>query len=195
NGFVRGLTDGVVERFLGIPYAAPPVGDLRWQAPVEEVSWMGIRDATKPGCRCVQAKQDKSNPGRKSVAGNEDCLYLNIYRPALRRSGALPVLLYIHGGSNQSGSGSDYDASAMAMKGIVVVTINYRLGAFGFLALPSLDAESGEPSSGNFGFMDQQAAIRWVHRNILGFGGDPAEVAVGGESAGGVDLCAQMTSP
>jgi len=154
------------------------------------VSWSGIRDATKAGYVCVQRK-----PGGKSIAGEEDCLYLNIYRPALRESGLLPALLYFHGGGNQYGAGSDYDSSAIASKGIVVVTINYRLVAFGFLALPSLDAESGEPSSGNFGLMDQQAAMRWVHENIRGFGGNPDEVTVGGESAGGIDISAHLTSP
>ncbi len=189
DGFVRGQTNGMVDKFLGVPYAQPPVGVLRWKAPVETVTWSGVRAAMKPGGVCVQRK-----PGAKAMAGQEDCLYLNVYRPSRRDSGLLPVLVYIHGGSNQYGAGSDYDPSAMVAAGIIVVTINYRLGAFGFLALPSFDTETGEPSSGNFGFMDQQAALRWVHENIRGFGGNPDQVTLGGESAGGIDICAHLTS-
>ncbi|HEX6546173.1 MAG TPA: carboxylesterase family protein, partial [Bryobacteraceae bacterium] len=129
--------------------------------------------------------------------GSEDCLYLNVYRPAdVGRGELLPVLIFIHGGLNHRDSGNDYDPSEMVAKEhIVVVTINYRLNVFGFLALPSLDHEAHDTSSGNFGFLDQQAALRWVHQNILGFGGNPGNVTVQGESAGGIDLCAHLTSP
>jgi para-nitrobenzyl esterase len=186
NGPMRGISDGKVDQFLGIPYAAPPVGDLRWKAPAAASSWSGVRDAVRAGSQCVQ-----------SSGGDEDCLYLNVYRPAgTTRSQKLPVLIFIHGGGNQQGSGDLYDPSELVVKTqIIVVTINYRLNVFGFMALPSLDAEAGEPSSGNFGLMDQQAAMRWVQGNIHGFGGDPLNVAIGGESAGGIDICANLVSP
>lgn len=191
RGFLVGQTDGKVDRFLSVPYAAPPIGDRRWKAPVEPRPWYGVRGATTFASKCPQ-----SSLAGGPVAGSEDCLYLNIYRPSGARFGSLlPVLVFIHGGSNVDGAGSDLDPSAIAARNILVVTFNYRLGVFGFLSHPSLDAETGEPSSGNFGLMDQQAAIRWVRRNILAFGGDPRAITVGGESAGGIDLCAQLTSP
>ena len=163
SGFVRGQTDGQVDQFLGIPYAAPPVGELRWKAPVRPQGWSGIRDATTMGNECTQLQNVK---GGQEVDGSEDCLYLNVYRPAnTAPRPLLPVLIFIHGGLNHRGSGNDYDPRAMAAKtGIVVVTINYRLNVFGFLALPSLDNEAGSPSSGNFGLLDQQAAMEWVQR-------------------------------
>jgi para-nitrobenzyl esterase len=186
QGRVVGVSNGKVDHFLGIPYAAPPVGDLRWKAPAEAPRWHGVRDAIQQGSECMQ-----------SSGGSEDCLYLNIYRPAGAKPGeALAVIVFIHGGSNQQGSGNDYDPSEwVANTGIIVVTINYRLNVFGFLALPSLDAEAVEPSSGNYGLMDQQAAMRWVNANILAFGGDPHSVTIQGESAGGIDVCANLVSP
>ena len=186
NGLMRGISDGKVDQFLGIPYAAPPVGDLRWKAPADAPSWSGVRDAVRAGRQCVQ-----------SSGGDEDCLYLNVYRPfGTTRDQKLPVLIFIHGGGNQQGSGDLYDPSNLvAQTGTIVVTINYRLNVFGFLALPSLDAEAGEPSSGNFGLMDQQAAMRWVQINVHAFGGDPLNVTIGGESAGGIDICAHLVSP
>ncbi|HEY3841237.1 MAG TPA: carboxylesterase family protein [Bryobacteraceae bacterium] len=193
-GFIRGQTDGQVDRFLGVPFAAPPVGDLRWKAPSPPQSWSGIRDATVPASECTQLQNTKNG---QVVTGSEDCLYLNIYRPANARPRQLiPVFVFIHGGLNHRDSANDYDPTEMVAKtGIIVVTIDYRLNVFGFLALPSLDSEAGEPSSGNFGLLDQQAALRWVRDNILGFGGDPTNVTVGGESAGGIDLCANLASP
>jgi para-nitrobenzyl esterase len=187
QGLVQGISSGVVDQFLGIPYAAPPVGELRWKAPVEAGSWSGVRDAVRQGSECMQ-------PGG---SGREDCLYLNIYRPAdASPDDLLPVIIFIHGGSNQQGTGNSYHpAQWVANTKVIVVTINYRLNVFGFLALPSLDAESGEPSSGNFGLMDQQAAMRWVNANIRGFGGDPDNITIGGESAGGIDVCANLISP
>jgi para-nitrobenzyl esterase len=192
--FIRGQTDGQVDRFLGVPFAAPPVGDLRWKAPSPPASWAGIRDATQPASDCIQLQGHKGGQG---VIGSEDCLYLNIYRPAGSRPRRLiPVFVFIHGGLNHRDSANDYDPSEMVAKtGVIVVTINYRLNVFGFLALPSLDNEAGNPSSGNFGLLDQQAALRWVHDNILGFGGDTNNVTVGGESAGGIDVCANLASP
>ena len=187
EGRIVGFSDGKVDRFFGIPYAGPPVGELRWKAPVEASSWQGVRDMVQQGSQCVQP----------NAAGSEDCLYLNVYRPAgTKRGDSLPVILFIHGGGNQQGSGNDYDPSDWVNNtGIIVVTINYRLNVFGFLALPSLDAEAGEPSSGNFGLMDQQAAMQWVHGNIRGFGGDDTNITLQGESAGGIDICAHLVSP
>ena len=187
QGLILGVSDGSVDLFLGIPYAAPPVGDLRWKAPAAAANWPGVRDAIRQGSQCFQPGGD----------GSEDCLYLNIYRPANPPpSPLLPVILFIHGGGNQQGSGNDYDPSAWVAKtGIMVVTINYRLNVFGFLALPALDAEIGEPSSGNYGLMDQQAAMRWVSANIAAFGGDPQNVTLQGESAGGIDICGNLISP
>ena len=186
QGLVMGLSDGTVDQFLGIPYAAPPAGDLRWKAPVEAPSWPGVRDAIHQGSECIQ-------PG----GGSEDCLYLNIYRPANAKPWQpLPVIVFIHGGNNQQGTGNDYVPTEWAANTpLVVVTINYRLNVFGFLALPSLDAEAGEPSSGNFGLMDQQAAMRWVKANIAAFDGDPLNITIQGESAGGIDICANLVSP
>jgi para-nitrobenzyl esterase len=187
HGRVKGFSDDKVDQFLGIPYAAPPVGNLRWQAPVDNAPWSELRDAIQKGSQCIQPNGD----------GSEDCLYLNIYRPAGAKAGqSLPVILFIHGGGNQQGSGNDFNPTDwVAGSGIVVVTINYRVNLFGFLSLPALDAEAGEPSSGNFGLMDQQAAMRWVKANIHAFGGDELHITLQGESAGGVDICANLISP
>jgi para-nitrobenzyl esterase len=194
RGFIRGQTDGPVDKFLGIPYAAPPIGDLRWRAPAPPRRWYGVRDAITPGSKCTQLANVS---GESQVVGSEDCLYLNVYRPANgQRRQLLPVLIFIHGGLNHRDSGNDYDPGEMVSKtDIIVVTLNYRLNVFGFLALPSLDGETGHPSSGNFGLLDQQAAMRWVHENILGFGGNPTNVTIEGESAGGIDVCANLASP
>ncbi|WP_321477622.1 carboxylesterase family protein [uncultured Paludibaculum sp.] len=195
RGFVRGQTDGGVDKFLGIPFAAPPVGELRWKAPVEPAKWTGVLDATKLASSCTQLSRGAA--GNQRVEGSEDCLYLNVYRPTRPGIGRpRPVIVFIHGGSNQRGSGAEYDPSEMVAKtGVVVVTVNYRLNVLGFLAPPSLDAEAGEPTSGNFGFQDQQAALRWVRSNIRAFGGDPSNVTVEGESAGGIDICAHLVAP
>jgi para-nitrobenzyl esterase len=193
-GFISGQSDGQIDKFLGVPYAAPPTGDLRWKAPQPAPGWSGIRDATALANECTQLQNSK---GGQVVAGSEDCLYLNVYRPAnTRRSQLLPVLVFVHGGLNHRDSGKDYDPTKMVSKtGIIVVTVDYRLNVFGFLALPSLDSEAGNSSSGNYGLLDQQAALRWVHQNILGFGGDPTNVTLAGESAGAIDTCANLTSP
>lgn len=191
QGQLRGRTDGTVDRFLGVPFAAPPVGDLRWKPPASPAKWTGIRNAFRLGDACVQMAR-----GGK-LEGSEDCLYLNVYRPAAQDVNLpKPVLVFIHGGSNQRGSGGEYDPSGMvAENGLVVVTVNYRLNVFGFLALPALDTEMGGPGSGNYGFQDQQAALRWVHDNIRSFGGDPNNVTVQGESAGAIDICAHLAAP
>lgn len=190
RGVVRGQTVGAVDQFLGIPYAAAPVGDLRWRAPQPAARWHGVREATTLGNACLQFT-DTVTPT------SEDCLYLNLYRPQKTRPGqSRPVLFWIHGGSNKNGSGNEYDPSEMVEKtGIIVVTINYRLNVFGFLSHPSLDAESDDGSSGNYGLLDQQAALRWVRDNIRAFGGNANHVTIAGESAGAEDVCANLASP
>lgn len=189
QGSLRGIEQHGVDRFLGVPYAAPPVGRLRWRPPRPALHWSGTRSATAPGAGCPQPGSDGT------VVGSEDCLHLNVYAPTRPASSPRPVMVWIHGGSFTSGAGSIYDGSALAARGYVVVTINYRLGALGFLGLPSLAAESSEHVSGQYGLMDQQAALRWVHRNAAAFGGDARNVTLFGESAGGASVCANLTSP
>ena len=194
GGLVRGTVGADFRAFLGIPFAAPPVGSRRWKAPEPAASWSGVRDATKFGSACAQAPGVfAANGGRGSTS--EDCLFLNVYTPVPVRHD-LPVLVWIHGGGFTAGSASQYDPAVLTAKGrAVVVTINYRLGPFGFLALPGLSAETRDRSSGNFGIQDQQAALRWVRRNVSHFGGDPDDVAIFGESAGGLSVCANLVSP
>jgi para-nitrobenzyl esterase len=175
---------GTVQTFMGIPYAAPPVGSRRWKAPQPAPAWTTPRDAALPGDVCPQVvlalfPVPGKNPG--DVQGDEDCLYLNVYAPrSASASSRLPVMVWIHGGAFTVGAGSDYDGSAQAEKyGLVVVTLNYRLGALGFLSLSSLDAGSQDGQSGNYGLQDQQAALKWVQRNVAAFGGDPAKVSIG----------------
>lgn len=191
NGLLRGGETAGVDSFLGIPYAAPPVAALRWQAPRPAPHWRGVRDATAYGNRCPAAA---GGNGPRSEA--EDCLFLNVQRPKGVHSGRkLPVYFWIHGGGLSNGSSNQHDGSLIVNRtGAVVVTINYRLGAFGFLAHPGLTAE-GRGQSGNYGLFDQQAALRWVKRNIAAFGGDPRQVTIGGESAGGWSVCANLTAP
>ena len=189
-GPVRGLIAGGARKFLGVPYAAPPTGDLRWKAPAPHASWTAAWDATRFRADCAQPSFVRGRPNHSS----EDCLYLNIYtpNPAGRN---LPVMFWIHGGSFLVGSGEDSDGSVLAAKGkVVIVTINYRLGAFGFLAHKALDAENPRHVSGNYGLLDQQAAMKWVQHNIGAFGGDPARVTIFGESAGGISVCLQLIS-
>jgi para-nitrobenzyl esterase len=192
SGAVQGESTGGVDQWLGLPYAAPPVGSLRWKSPVPAASWHGVRSAATLPPACPQLP---SGNGPRSE--NEDCLYLSIYRPAgVSRRARLPVLFWIHGGGLTTGSGNQHNGALMATTNhIEVVSINYRLGMFGFLALPSLSAESPSRASGDYGLQDQEAALRWVHRNIDGFGGDPRNVTIAGESAGGYSVCALMTSP
>jgi para-nitrobenzyl esterase len=181
--------------FKGIPYAAPPVGELRWKAPQPVQPWNGIRSIAEWGPRCVQSSRlGDLDPLNKRM--DEDCLYLNVWTPATSSSQSLPVMVWIHGGSNLNGAGSqpEFDGSRLASKGVVVVTINYRLDVFGFLAHPELTKESGTNSSGNYGLLDQIAALKWAQRNIRAFGGDPNRVTLFGESAGAFDVSLLMAS-
>jgi para-nitrobenzyl esterase len=196
GGVVRGssLSDGRIGVFKGIPYAAPPVGELRWQPPRPAAPWQDVRDATAFGPRCLQGRifddivfTDLS----------EDCLTLNIWTPMRAAKERLPVMVWIHGGGFQAGAGAEprHDGEAFARKGVVLVTFNYRLGVFGFLAHPELTRESSHKASGNYGLLDQVAALRWVQENIAAFGGDPKNVTIFGESAGSFAVSALMASP
>jgi para-nitrobenzyl esterase len=178
--------------FLGVPYAAPPVGNLRWKPPQPPREWNGTRDATQFGAACPQLPASWFPP----IAWSEDCLYLNVWTPRLSGSAKLPVLIYFHGGGNTQGySQMTPLGPALSPLGVVVVSANYRLGPFGFLAHPALTAESEHHSSGNYGLLDQLQALRWVRENISRFGGDPTQVTVIGQSAGAVDICLLMASP
>jgi para-nitrobenzyl esterase len=191
-GTVRGIVAPDHRLFAGIPYAAPPVGPLRWQPPAAAPAWAGVRDATDSGPRCIQDTSRDPDFGRSI---SEDCLTLNVWTPAAAGiSGEpRPVMVWIHGGAFVNGSGDIYGAARLAALGnIIVVTINYRLGALGFLAHPAL----GPPGAvGNYGLADQQAALHWVHDNIANFGGDPGKVTVAGESAGGMSVCDHLVAP
>jgi len=178
--------------FLGVPYAAPPVGDLRWRPPKPISAWMGTRKATEFGAACPQLPA-KWFP---NVGWNEDCLYLNVWTPQISLSAKLPVIVYFHGGSNTAGySQMTPLGPTLARLGVIVVSANYRLGPMGFLSHPALTAESEHHSSGNYGLLDQVEALKWVRENIQAFGGDPASVTVMGQSAGAVDICLLMASP
>jgi para-nitrobenzyl esterase len=191
DGAVRGVTAGAVGEFLGIPYAAPPTGNLRWRPPRPPAAWQGVRDATQFAPSCPQP----AGPFAPAGVFSEDCLYLNVYTPGLHSGdeGGLPVLVWIHGGGLTAEGSRNYDGAKLAAGGAVVVTINYRLGALGFLAHPALTSRPGGPA-GNYGLMDQQAALRWVQDNISRFGGDPGKVAIAGQSAGGLSVLAQLVS-
>jgi para-nitrobenzyl esterase len=186
-----------VRSFKGIPFAAPPVGDLRWREPQPVAKWSGVRKADEFGPRCMQRTGPGADYWFRSASASEDCLYLNVWTPAKSARERLPVLVYIYGGGFQNGDGSEprYDGAAMAAKGIVALTLNYRLGVFGFFAHPDLTAESPNRASGNQGFLDQAAALQWVQRNIAQFGGDPKRVTIAGESAGSISVSALMASP
>ncbi|MHA6782480.1 carboxylesterase/lipase family protein [Pseudonocardia saturnea] len=190
QGEVRGRTDGDVLRFTDLPYAAPPVGPLRWVDPQPAPPWAGVRDATGPGSRCPQAAATPGIPHATAASVDEDCLTVEVTVPAGTATGArLPVLVWLHGGGFSAGAGPDYDPRRLARAGLVVVTVNYRLGMLGFLALP------GPAGSGAFGLADQRAALGWVARNVAAFGGNPALVTLAGESAGADGVCAQLASP
>ncbi|HEX7340444.1 MAG TPA: carboxylesterase family protein [Rhodanobacteraceae bacterium] len=185
-----------LDEFKGVAYAAPPVGALRWKPPQPVKPWQGVRKADRFGPRCMQ-RSIYGDMVFRSNGMSEDCLYLNVWTPALQAGKKLPVLVYFYGGGFMAGDGSEprYDGASLAQKGIVTVTVNYRLGVFGFLALPALAAESSHHASGNYGLLDQAAALRWVHRNIAAFGGNPNEVTIGGESAGSMSVSALLASP
>ena len=195
-GALRGVAADGFEVFEGVPYAAPPVGAGRWKPPAEAAAWKGVRDAAAFGPACFQPKpRAGSIYAEPPVAMSEDCLSLNVWSPKGARKA--PILVWIHGGSLVSGASSEpmYDGAALAKRGIVVVSINYRLGVLGYLAHPELSAESPDGVSGNYGLLDQIAALRWIQRNIAAFGGDPANVTIAGESAGGLSVMYLMASP
>jgi para-nitrobenzyl esterase len=196
DGIVRGIETATTREFRGIPYAAAPVGDLRWRSPQRHAPWQGVLDTTQFANHCPQI----AGPfGQASTT--EDCLFLNVATPnrgpADQEPADLrPVMVWIHGGALVTGESNDYDATRLVEQGdVVVVTINYRLGTLGFLAHPTLTAESPDHTSGNYGLLDQQEALRWVQRNIRAFGGDPNRVTIFGESAGGLSVHAQLASP
>ena len=196
SGILEGFEENGVKKFLGVPFAQAPVGDLRWKAPQPVVAWEGVREA----------KQFGNDPMQPDIFGDmafrgpsrsEDCLYLNIWTTAKTTADALPVLIYFNGGGLMAGSGSEprYDGSSLAKEGVIGVTANYREGIFGFFAHPELTAASDYKGSGNFGFLDQVAAIKWVKENIEAFGGDPNRITIVGESAGSFSVSLLMCSP
>ncbi len=196
GGAVQGVAQNGLEVFKGIPYAAPPVGAGRWKPPAAPVAWTGVRDASKFGPACFQPPPRPNNLyNDPPEAMSEDCLSLNVWAPAKTKKA--PVLVWIHGGSLISGASSEgmYDGAALAKRGLVVVSINYRLGVLGYLAHPELSAESADHVSGNYGLLDQIAALKWVQANIAAFGGDPANVTIAGESAGGLSVMYLLASP
>jgi len=196
SGKLAGVTSGDVVSFKGVPFAKPPVGDLRWRSPQPVEPWAGVRAADKYGALCMQKINTKDN-GVGPPPASEDCLTLNVWRPLHAGKKPLPVLFWIHGGGlvNGSGTAALYDGSSLARRGVVVVTINYRLGRFGFFAHPALTAENPKGPLGNYGLQDQIAALEWVQRNITAFGGDPKQVTAFGESAGGVSVNHLMLAP
>lgn len=203
NGLVKGVINesNTVVSFKGLPYAAAPVGALRWRESQPFQSWEGIRDASKFGPSAIQKKAYSRNPHTSEFmvqdSISEDCLFLNIWTSAKTADDKLPVFVFIHGGGFNEGSGSVsvYDGEALAKKGIIVATFNYRLLALGFLAHPALSMESPNHSSGNYGFLDQLAALKWVQANIAFFGGDPKNVTIGGQSAGAMSVNQLVASP
>jgi para-nitrobenzyl esterase len=194
NGPVKGVETSDGREFLGIPYAAPPVGDARWMPPSAAPRWHGVLKATQFGNHCAQAASPFG-----LASQSEDCLFLNVFTPGddhgNKHSNGAPVMVWLHPGAFAVGESDDFDPSNLVGQGVIVVTLNYRLGALGFLAHPALSAESTVGSSGNYGLQDQQAALRWVQRNIDKFGGDPGNVTIFGESAGAVSVHAHMASP
>jgi para-nitrobenzyl esterase len=209
SGTLRGTKAGSVIAFRGIPYARPPVGELRWRPPEPPLPWQGVREAQQPGSACSQrtsglipffapmAEAYGSKFEQPPVKSSEDCLYLDVWVPEWPVKHALPVMVWLHGGSNTVGSGtqSTYNGDSLTRHGVLLVTLNYRLGAMGFFSHPDLTAESPHHSSGNYGLLDQLAALNWVKQNIAQFGGDPDNVTLFGESAGAIDAARLMTSP
>ena len=198
QGIIEGLYDTKtgLQHYFGIPFAKPPIGDLRWKAPQPPDNWKGVLSTKDFGPRPVQAIVF-GDMNSRSNGLSEDCLYLNVWTPAKRNTTGLPVLVYFFGGGFVAGDGSEprYDGASMAKKGIVVVTVNYRLNIFGFFAHPELSKEAPYKASGNYGLLDQHAGLKWVQKNIAAFGGDPKKVTIAGESAGSISVSAQMASP
>jgi para-nitrobenzyl esterase len=197
TGLLEGATAASgIREFKGVPFAAPPVGKLRWQPPQPVAEWTGVRPAKAFGPRAMQLPL-YGDMNFRSNGVSEDCLYLNVWTPAGSARERRPVLVYFYGGGFNAGDGSEprYDGESMARQGIVAVTVNYRLGVFGFFAHPGLTQESPNHASGNYGLLDQQAALRWVQQNIAAFGGDPQHVTIAGESAGSVSVSAQLAAP
>ena len=194
SGALEGVASGSGREWRGVPYAAAPVGALRFRRPAPAGSWSGVRSATSFGSACLQPDEFADDGSVATTFGSEDCLFLNVFAPfAAAASSRLPVMVHLHGGGNGFGAGSE-DASAFVSRGVIVVTLNYRLGALGFVGHPALSAEGGG-SSGEYGVLDQLAALRWVHDNIAAFGGNPANVTLFGFSAGSFDTVALMASP
>ncbi len=195
SGIVQGKSVGTVNAFLGIPYAAPPVGKLRWKAPVPPSKWTGARRATTFGARCMQTRV-YSDMVFRDPGVSEDCLTLNVWAPTVGKT-AMPVMVWIHGGGFAAGASSEprQDGANLAKLGVVVVSMNYRMGIFGFFVHPELTTESGKNASGNYGLLDLVAALEWVQHNIAAFGGDPGNVTIFGESAGSFAVSALMASP
>ena len=194
GGVVQGGSSGQAQEWLGIPYAAPPVGALRWTPP-RATSWSGVMSAgTLPPAGPQNRAAQGLAPAVATANTSESCLFLNVYAP-LAGAANLPVMVWFHGGGNEVGTGSSYDGSALVQNGVIVVTVNYRLGILGFLAHPALDAETPDHASGDYGLMDQQAALRWVRDNIAAFGGDPGRVTVFGQGSGGQDIADHLVSP
>jgi para-nitrobenzyl esterase len=198
NGTIEGNFDTKtgLQLYFGVPFAKPPIGPLRWKSPQPLENWKGVKQTKKFGPRPVQAIVF-GDMNSRSDGLSEDCLYLNVWTPAKRDTKDLPVLVYFYGGGVVGGDASEprYDGESLAKKGIVVVTVNYRLGIFGFLSLPELSAEAPYKASGNYGFLDQVAALKWVQKNIAAFGGNPNHVTIAGESAGSMSVSVLMASP
>src|SRR3954447_7560021 len=186
-----------VRSFKGIPFGQPPVGDLRWSEPQPVKDWKGVRNADQFGPRCMQVTSPGADYWFRSNGMSEDCLYLNVWTSAKSGNENLPVLFYVFGGGFQNGDGSEprYDGENMARKGMVAVSINYRTNIFGFFVHPELTKESPHHAAGNYGLLDQVAALQWVHENIGAFGGDPRHITIAGESAGSISVSALMASP
>ena len=196
NGIVEGTIESGIRVFRGIPFAAPPVGEGRWKPPRPVASWEGVRRADRFGPRAMQLALF-GDMNFRSAGMSEDCLYLNLWTPATSAHERLPVLLYFYGGGNVAGDGSEprYDGAGLARRGIVTITANYRLNVFGFFAHPELTAELPDHASGNYGYLDQAAALHWIHENVAAFGGDPDRITIAGELAGSISVSVQMASP